>query len=165
MRLVGIDPGFKGGIAVFDDEKVIFCCPMPILTVKVGKKDRNRIDGKTIAKLLRDYTVDQVTIEQVHAFPGQGGVGNFSFGQNFGTLLGIFEAIGIQYKEISPMKWKKLVLGSDREEGKNQGIEFCNKNYNYINLLPTKRSKKPHDGMSDAICIGHSFRLLSNESE
>jgi Holliday junction resolvasome RuvABC endonuclease subunit len=163
MRLVGIDPGFKGGLAIFDDEKVIFCCPMPIVTVKVGKKDRNKIDGITITKLLKEYNVSQIIIEQVHAFPGQGGVGNFSFGQNFGTLLGIFEALGIPYTEISPMKWKKFIFGKDREEGKNQGIEFCNTNYGYINLLPTKRSKKLHDGMSDAICIGHSFRFLDNE--
>lgn len=159
MIICGFDPGFKGGIAVFDADKPVHVCIMPII---IQKNDKKRIDVKSVVKILKDFKVEHILIEQVHAFPGQGGVGNFSFGQNFGTLLGIFETLDIPFEEVSPMRWKKLVLGEGYTEGKNQGVEFCKQKYPDINLLPTKRSKNPHDGMSDAMCIASYYLIRSN---
>lgn len=167
MILCSFDPGFSGGMTIFKDGLIVLCIPMPIKTVKCGKKDRKRINAVEVSKELKLHLVEHVIIEQVHAFPGQGGVGNFSFGQNFGTLLSVFEALGIPYEEVSPMRWKKAVLGNDYNQGKDQGVVFCGVNYPHINLHRTSRCKKPHDGMSDSICIGHYFlqKHINNKKE
>lgn len=161
--ICGIDPGFKGGIAIFDNDIPIFCCVMPILEIKKKTgKIKKRIDAKEVCKILKLYKVEMIITEQVHAFKGQGGVGNFSFGQNFGTLLGIFDALDIPYEEVSPIRWKKTLFGENNTEGKNPGIELCQQKYPQINLLATPRSKIPHDGKSDALCLA-TYYLIKDE--
>lgn len=160
MRHIGIDPGFKGGIALFEDGKCLECFPMPLYEMSNGK---NTVDCKFLARYILEKQVKTIIIEQVHTMPGQGVASSGNFMKNFGKILGMCEGLEREVIQISPQKWKKLVLKEDYAHDMKQGaIDFCIKLFPHIDLKPTKRSKIPHDGMADAICIGVSLYVLKD---
>lgn len=167
MKLCSVDPGFSGGVAVWnEDGTLIECIPMPIKEVKVSKKTRRKIDGVLLSRFLKKHNITNAIIEQVHSQPLQGGVGNFSFGENFGNVKGIFECMELEYNEVSPMRWKKRLFGErdktiaeeDRKKhNKEIAIQFVLDKFPNVELKRTARSKNYHDGMADAICIGYYY--------
>jgi crossover junction endodeoxyribonuclease RuvC len=148
MRLVGIDPGKKGGIA-YIDETTVSVIPTPIRT---NKQDKDELDFGAIAKLMIKLKPDVVYIENVHAMPSQGTTSMFNFGFSTGGLHGICETLELNIIKVQPRTWQKALMGDDTHE-KEDTIAFIEKTYPNVSLLATARSKKPHDGMADALAI------------
>jgi len=48
-------------------------------------------------------------VERVHAFPGAGVTGMFTFGNFYGFLRGILTASGIPHEFVQPEKWQKAM--------------------------------------------------------
>jgi crossover junction endodeoxyribonuclease RuvC len=144
MKIVGIDPGKSGGLSVIENDKLIQVIPMPV--------DDNGIDFNKVADFLKTHTPDFVYIEAVHAMPGQGVVSMFNFGFSTGGLHGVARALNLVVKTVQPRKWQKTLMGDAKHE-KEDTIRFVQTKYPEVNLLATKRSKKPHDGMADSIGI------------
>ncbi|MBF0410956.1 MAG: hypothetical protein HQM10_26670 [Candidatus Riflebacteria bacterium] len=117
-KIIGIDPGQQGGIAIFEEDEMKTMA-MPL----IGKE----ID---IAKI-REYIFssakpDKAVIEKVHAMPKQGVSSTFTFGKGYGELIGLLKAFGIPYIEVSPMQWKKKVLsGIDWKKRKGSIMRIC----------------------------------------
>jgi len=144
--MIGIDPGLEGGIAIISDAvKVI---KMPTLINKKGKKE---LDILSIIKFLKESKIKKAYIEQVGAMPGQGVTSMFNFGMGYGILLGVLTALKIKYVKVIPQKWKGIVL-EGTEKDKEAAIQFCQKTYPEVNLIPEK-CRTPSDGMADALCI------------
>ena len=169
MKLIGIDPGINGGLAFFNDKKLLAAIKMPSYNYTVGiskkQKKRQMIDGKEVAKLFKTFNPDFVFIEKVGAMPKQGVTSTFNFGFSTGILHGVCSALNLNFETVRPQEWKKIVI-DDTEKDKEAAILFCETNYPNISLLPTKRSKKPHDGIADAICIavyGLSKKIIINK--
>ncbi len=140
---IGIDPGKNGGIAYIDTEYDTFG------TLPYNEKE------------LIDLCIDSngsktiCCLEKVAARPSQGVVSMFNFGQNVGYIKGVLEARRIPYQEITPQKWKKeFGLNSD----KMASIDVCRKLFPDVNLLATPKSKKPHDGMAEALLMAEYAR-------
>lgn len=84
-----------------------------------------------------------VFMEQVGGFTGKGQPGSamFSFGRNFGFILGVFQALGVRVELVRPQKWQKpLSLGTasgctSRSEWKNK-LKSCAQRL-YPALKPT----------------------------
>ena len=109
MKIIGIDPGLSGGIAVLENNKVKNIFDMPVMAE--GKKNKRQLNSAQLVKLLRDNYSDQdevsVVVEQVNAMPGQGVTSMFNFGQTFGAIKGICAALGLPIYFVRPAKWKK----------------------------------------------------------
>tara|TARA_R100001015_G_C4614144_1_gene169942 strand:+ start:54 stop:560 length:507 start_codon:yes stop_codon:yes gene_type:complete len=95
---IGIDPGKNGGIAILNDitgEEVAFRCPKKpddmFVLFAAG------VDGSS-------ENVD-CFVEFVHAFPGQGVVSTFSFGQNLGQWEGVIASQEVDINFVNPRKW------------------------------------------------------------
>tara|TARA_Y100001973_G_scaffold95938_1_gene150034 strand:+ start:359 stop:916 length:558 start_codon:yes stop_codon:yes gene_type:complete len=100
---IGIDPGKSGAIAG------IYCVngkTKEIIVKKCGKNitEMNK-NLKLILSLKNSSTNIHCNLELVHAFPKQGVVSTFSFGQNYGQWQGILEANRVNFDLISPQKW------------------------------------------------------------
>ena len=100
---LGVDPGKNGYLCLYN------------ATYKGYKHyklfDGNRLNREMlemIAKLAETYTMIAV-VEQVHSMPHQGVASTFSFGTNYGMILGAFEALGIPYTTVTPGKWQKFI--------------------------------------------------------
>lgn len=169
--IIGIDPGLSGGFAVIGNPSYQRpnVKPMPIITSTKGKRTTKLLDLPVIVGWMRawihDYNV-MVFIEKVHAMPKQGVSSTFKFGQGYGQLQGICAALSVGYSLVTPQAWTKKILAGYDTTGKNKpSVEYVKAKYPMLSLLATERSKKPHDGMADAICIAeYGWRLEGGQS-
>ena len=73
MRVIGIDPGLSGAIAVLDGKKVLGLFDMPVMSEGKNKRQLNSAQLVNIIKEFMNNKEDiAVIVEQVNAMPGQG---------------------------------------------------------------------------------------------
>lgn len=140
--IVGMDPGLKGGIVALKDGEVVAANRMPI------HKTTKQIDWHYLSGCLAGIKPKLAVIEKVHAMPGQGVTSMFSFGTNYGGLLGVCAGLGIPFVLVRPQEWQKLILsGIDKKHGKGRSRIYCAQRWPGIEPL------QRHDGLSDAACM------------
>ena len=95
MKIIGIDPGLSGAIAVLENNKVLNIFDIPVMSE--GKKNKRQLNSALLVNLLKENINKEeevaVVVEQVNAMPGQGVTSMFNFGQTFGALKGICAAL------------------------------------------------------------------------
>ena len=97
---VGFDPGKKGFACVYE-AKTNSYEHYPIF-------DGKRLNAKLIGvlKIIGENFNSIAVVEQVHSMPHQGVASTFTFGTNYGMLLGALEALGVAYVTCTPGKWQ-----------------------------------------------------------
>jgi crossover junction endodeoxyribonuclease RuvC len=150
MRIIGIDPGLAGAIAILEENKVIEMFDMPVMSD--GKKNKRQLNSAFLVKLIKDNIKDMektvIVVEQVNAMPGQGVTSMFNFGQTFGAIKGICAALGLPIFFVRPAKWKKHfeLINASKDASRTKVIEM-------YPSLSDKLSKKKDVNKSDAILI------------
>jgi len=115
---IGIDVGKLGGISLIsykDGEETSTCMKF--------SKQLEEVDS--IFKIAKDtFKQEDIVcmIEHVHAFPKQGVVSMFSFGQNLGQWEGMLVGNGIEYSYVNPREWMSeyVELGMAKKERKRK---------------------------------------------
>ena len=145
MRVyIGIDPGKSGAMAVIRPQGQIEVVPFDAVQY-----------SKLMAYVCQEFEDITCCVEKVGAMPGQGVVSMFNFGHNLGVIEGLLRAYGIPYQLVPPQTWKKeFSLSSD----KAKSIEVCQKLFPNVSLLATERSRKPNDGMAEALLMAEYAR-------
>jgi crossover junction endodeoxyribonuclease RuvC len=147
--ILGVDPGFKGGIAIYDLklEMIIAVAAMPL--TKMGNGDKDWINGEALADLIEPYALDleYAVIEQPSAMPGQGVTGMFRFGYTCGIIHGVVAAFNCPIAFVKPSVWK-CALNLDRD--KNKAREFASLKFPYM-ASHWKRAKD--DGLAEAAIL------------
>ena len=109
MKIIGIDPGLSGGIAILNDKKVLNIFDMPVMAE--GKKNKRQLNSAMLVTLIKENIGNDeeaiVVVEQVNAMPGQGVTSMFNFGQTFGAIKGVCAALELPIFLVRPAKWKK----------------------------------------------------------
>ncbi len=155
MRIIGIDPGLSGGIAVLDDLKIFDIYDMPIMSE--GKKNKNQLNSAQLVNIIKKNIISNgdtfLIVEQVSAMPGQGVTSMFNFGQTFGSIKGICAALNLPIFFVRPAKWKKHfdLINSSKDASRTKVIEM------YPSISP-RLSKKKDVNKADAILIARYFR-------
>ena len=128
MTIIGIDPGAKGGVAIYDGKEDI------MILEKCPETTREMAAIINSTKLMRDDNVVCV-IEKVHAFPTDARSSAFKFGCNFGKWLGILGAYDIPTIEVTPQVWMKPLqpLPKIKRDRKNELKKIA------INLFPNNK--------------------------
>ena len=156
MKIIGIDPGLSGGIAVLENNKVINTFDMPVMSE--GKKNKRQLNSAQLVKILKDSLKNDkeenvsVVVEQVNAMPGQGVTSMFNFGQSFGAIKGICAALNLPIFFVRPAKWKKHfeLINSSKDASRTKVIEM-------FPSLSSQLSKKKDVNKSDAILIARFY--------
>ena len=162
MVVCGIDPGKSGAVAIIDgvappSEKVLSLSVTP--TVRSGKTKRE-YDTSAMADVLRGFAIDYCIIVRQQAFRGQGVSSMFSLGAGYGMWLGILGCLQIPHVIVSPTVWTRKMVGTGRD-GKLSNIAACRRMFPTCDLLATERSRKPHDGLADALLLAeYGLRTL-----
>ena len=155
MRIIGIDPGLSGGIAILDDLKIYDIFDMPIMSE--GKKNKNQLNSAQLVNILNKHVLKKentfVIVEQVSAMPGQGVTSMFNFGQTFGSIKGICAALGLPIFYVRPAKWKKHfeLINSSKDASRTKVIEM-------YPSISSRLTKKKDVNKADAILIARYFR-------
>ena len=140
MKVVGIDPGLNGAIAILQDKKVLSITDMPVMAD--GKKNKRQLNNAQLAEILRKNTSEgdeiSIVVEQVNAMPGQGVTSMFNFGQTFGAIKGVCAALQLPIFFVRPSKWKKYfeLINSSKDSSRTKAIEM------YPNLSDQLAKKK-----------------------
>ena len=154
MRILGIDPGLTGAIAILEEKKVLSIFDMPVMAD--GKKNKRQLNSAQLVNIIRENIAGAdeiaVIVEQVNAMPGQGVTSMFNFGQTFGALKGICAALELPIFFVRPSKWKKHfeLINSSKDASRTKAIEMYPK-------LSNQLSKKKDVNKSDAILIARFF--------
>ena len=128
MKIIGIDPGLSGGIAILEDNIIKVLFDMPVMSD--GKKNKRQLKSALLVKLIKDNIKDTedtvMVVEQVNAMPGQGVTSMFNFGQTFGAIKGICAALGLPIFLVRPAKWKKHfeLINSSKDASRTKAIEM-----------------------------------------
>jgi len=148
----GVDNGLSGGIAIIQGRKILELLTMPTV---VGSNDRNEYDISAIIKILEKYKKNSVLIiEKAQAMPKLGTVQAFSFGKLYGIMLGLACALKIPHNIIHSKTWQKEMFRDiSSENTKQASIIVAKQLYPEQSFLATERSKKMHDGMTDALLL------------
>lgn len=101
--------------------------------------------------------------EKIHAMPHQGVTSSFTFGQNYGWILGLLYAYRVPVNLVSPMAWKKMFgvqLSKDasKAEKKAKTISEMKRLFPSVSLKRTERSKVDDDNIADALAIAEFCR-------
>ena len=154
MRIIGIDPGLSGGIAVLDDLKIYDIFDMPIMSE--GKKNKNQLNSAQLVNIIKKHVLKNddtfVIVEQVSAMPGQGVTSMFNFGQTFGAIKGICAALSLPIFFVRPSKWKKHfnLINASKDSSRTKVIEM-------YPSLSSQLAKKKDVNKSDAVLIARYY--------
>tara|TARA_Y100000591_G_scaffold328809_1_gene356101 strand:- start:495 stop:986 length:492 start_codon:yes stop_codon:yes gene_type:complete len=154
MKIVGIDPGLSGAIAILEDSKVLSVFDMPVMAE--GKKNKRQLNSAQLVDIIKE-NIDKneeiaVIVEQVNAMPGQGVTSMFNFGQTFGAIKGVCAALKLPIFFVRPSKWKKHfeLINSSKDSSRTKVIEM-------YPSLSNQLTKKKDVNKSDAILIARFY--------
>jgi crossover junction endodeoxyribonuclease RuvC len=154
MKIIGIDPGLSGAIAVLENSKVMNIFDMPVMSE--GKKNKRQLNSAQLVSLIKSNIKTNeevvVVVEQVNAMPGQGVTSMFNFGQTFGAIKGVCAALELSIFFVRPSKWKKHfeLINSSKDSSRTKAIEM-------YPILSDQLSKKKDVNKSDAILIARFY--------
>ena len=154
MKIIGIDPGLSGGIAILKDKKVREIFDMPVMAE--GKKNKRQLNSAQLVKIINKSIEDKeeavVVVEQVNAMPGQGVTSMFNFGQSYGILKGMCSAMQLPMYFVRPAKWKKYfsLINSEKDASRTKAIEI-------FPYFSSQLSRKKDSNKADAILIASFY--------
>ena len=108
--VIAIDPGVSGGVAVAAFGKT-FCHPMPATEGDRLELIRDLARSAEVECVPHGPPVECVCVlEEVNGFVGkaQPGSAMFKFGEGYGFLKGVVQALGIRLVLVRPQTWQKV---------------------------------------------------------
>ena len=183
--MIGVDPGLKGGIAILEGNKTapLLLTAMPLIkpAVKSGKKKgRDQYDVEGIVTILRRARATGLctgVVEQLGPLPimiakkkgakgppplvaAGGTIANYNRGGSFWAFVFLFAALGVPLEPVLPRVWQKEMLkGTPAGDTKQKSIIAAQRLFPGVSLLPTVKSLKKSDGLSDALLLAAYGRL------
>lgn len=113
MKIVGIDPGLTGALALYDPETdVLDVRDMPTLVLpKSGGGHRTELDLYALAQIMDEWAPQKIRafIEQVGPTPQMGVTSSFSFGGSFWAVRMACAAHFLPIEMVTPQTWKRAL--------------------------------------------------------
>lgn len=114
MKIMAIDPGVNGGIAVYDT------------VAKIATAENMPVPPGDLSECIEVYKPDVCYLEKVGGMPGQGGSAMFNFGYGFGCLNQCLYDHHIKTITVTPQKWQKALQLGTRKKSQSK-TEWKNK--------------------------------------
>lgn len=156
MKILAIDPGSNGAVAVIEDTY------SDVYSLPEGPKE--------IFKLFKTLVGGddcQIVIEHVHAMKSQGTCSMFSFGKGYGIIQCCIAALDHTPTFISPQRWQRhypTILEAKanienknlrRKAGKTESLRLAREMFPD---LADKLKRVKDDGRADALLIAKYFK-------
>lgn len=164
----GIDKGKEGGIAIYSEEGKLKYFPMPVNEAD----DTDFLKLLAILKKLPSNT--HIVTEKLQALAGVRSKATFTFARQSAIVECAILASGLPFTEVSPKKWtsfmwqdQKLIMKSkvvgkhdsgdamvkSKTDSKAMSLSVAKKLFPSYDFLANNRSKKPHNGIIDAVLL------------
>jgi len=155
VKVIGIDPGKRGGIAVLSLLGEV---------LRLEKMPENLNELIEFLESERNGLL-RVFLERQQPMPKQGVISMFNLGKHYGEIRGVLIAMNISFEEVVIQRWKREFglngRGLKRKERKKKAVERA------CELFPEVRGTvKKHDGLAEALLIAeYGRRLLAGRGE
>lgn len=129
IRLLGIDPGQTGALALIDHEgTIIAVCDMPVLPLS-GKEE---IDIVGLVSLLHELEfagererIGHAFIERAQSMPQQGVASTCVTCENYGVVRAVLVTLGIPVTEVRARVWKEaLAVPAEKDGARKRATEL-----------------------------------------
>jgi len=157
MRILGVDGGIRGGLAVIDlidGAAPALIAATDIPTVGSGAKER--VDVLALRTWLLEQRPQHALLERAQAMPKQGSSSGFKYGRAIGSIEATIITCQIPMTIIEPTAWKKFhsLRGADKERSRQRALE----------LFPTAHelfARKKDHGRAEATLIALTLSKMS----
>jgi Holliday junction resolvasome RuvABC endonuclease subunit len=127
MKILGVDPGIKGGCAVVvvnDGAAPDIVDIIDIPAVGVGAKER--VDVLALRTWIEQHKPDHAYIERAQAMPKQGASSGFKYGRAAGSIEAVVACCEVPMTIIEPTAWKKFhrLPGKDKEGSRQRALQL-----------------------------------------
>ena len=139
--IIAFDPGVNGAFAVLDK------FGRYQTSGELPRFDKG-LNAVAIVELMAEINPAVVVIERVASRPGQGVVAMFTFGQAYGTLIGIAAGSLVPLTLVTPNRWKTFFRLNGKPKDASRELA--------IRLYPAASKDltlKKHHGRADAILL------------
>jgi crossover junction endodeoxyribonuclease RuvC len=127
MKLLGVDPGIRGGLAIVSINdggapQLVDAIDIPV--TGVGAKER--VDVLAIRTWIMAHAPQHALIERAQAMPKQGASSGFKYGRAAGALEGVLACCEIPMTIVEPSAWKKFhqLRGGDKEAARQRALQL-----------------------------------------
>jgi hypothetical protein len=161
-KIVGIDPGKQGGIAVIDFQEGSL---HQLVKMPEGTHDLIGI----LSELVGDSPRLRVAVEEVSPFHGASSTSSFTFGRGFGRLEGVLDSLGIPWEPIKPQAWMRglripprIKRGAKKESQKHFKLrlrDHARRLFPQASIWESSQSKQLE--VCDALLIAECYRRLN----
>lgn len=117
MRVLGVDPGCGGAIALLDGGRLEAVHDMPVFRILRGKSEKREVDGYRLGNLIRELKPDIAFVELVGGITGQSAPAAFNFGRASGGVEYALKALGVRVELVPPGTWKKAMKVNASKDG------------------------------------------------
>lgn len=158
MRVVSVDPGCTGALALLENGALVDVVDMPVLSVRRGKTDKNEVDGWALAELVRKWVPAVGVVEQVGGMTGQSASAAFNFGRAAGAVEYTLVALSVRLVRVAPITWKKrLGIRGGKDDSRTAALRLWP-------AMAEKFKRKKDDGRAESALIGHWYHLQNGGS-
>lgn len=124
MRILGVDPGVMGGLAIYAAHfrTLHDAIDIPV----VGEKAKRRVEVLAIAEWLKTADCAHAFIERAQAMPEQGASSGFLYGRAVGAIEAVVACAGIPVTIIEARAWKTFhnLIRSDKEASRQRALQL-----------------------------------------
>src|SRR5262245_42188390 len=126
MKILGVDPGIYGGLAIVSVDgsapALLDAIDIPV----TGVKAKERVDVLAIRAWLQAHRPDHALIERAQAMPKQGASSGFKYGRAVGAIEAAIALCEIPLRIVEPTAWKKFhgLRGGDKEIGRQRALQL-----------------------------------------
>src|SRR5215469_5948426 len=123
MRIVGIDCGVHGALAVIEitngAPQLVDATDVPV----VGTGAKERVDVAAVRDWIMLHNPNHAAVERGQAMPRQGASSGFKYGRACGALEAVIACCAIPMTIVEPSVWKRF-HGADKETDRQRALQL-----------------------------------------
>jgi crossover junction endodeoxyribonuclease RuvC len=147
IRVIGIDVGNNGAIALVVDGVLEQVEDMPVVEIKRGRTTKRQVSAQALVGIIKDMNPTQAAVEKVGSMPNQGVSSTFAFGRSAGVIEGVLAALGVPVTYVQPAVWaKSMNKGYGKDASRHRAMELFPDKQDWFKLVK-------HDGRAEAVLI------------
>jgi crossover junction endodeoxyribonuclease RuvC len=148
-KIIGIDPGISGGLAVIEIANgvapvLVGCSDIPV----IGTGAKERVDVAAIRNFIDRHKPIRALIERTQAMPRQGVSSSFKFGRATGAIEAAVTLCSIPVEIVEPAVWKRFwrLPGKEKESSRQKALQL-------FPAAHTALARKRDHGRAEAMLI------------
>jgi len=125
MRVLAVDPGVWGALAVIDDANGV-AVPIDIIDVPtVGVGAGERVAVAALRDWIGRHRPDFALIERAQSMPRQGSSSGFKYGRAVGAIEATIVLHAVPLKIVEPTAWKRFwgLPAKEKEKSRQRALE------------------------------------------